>query len=77
VFFLGVARLITQNWVAVILVGVFVLFFSFFGLGLTSAASFSDDEETTKTEVKVRHSNPRPASHFVSFIEPKTTPIHK
>lgn len=42
-FFLGVTHLITQNWVAAILVAVFVLFFSFLGLSLTAAARFSDD----------------------------------
>jgi hypothetical protein len=42
-FFMGITRLITQNWVAAVLVALFVLFFSFFGLSLVTAARFSDD----------------------------------
>lgn len=76
-FFLGVARLITQNWVVAILVAFFVLFFSFFGLALFAAASFGEDKETNKEKVKVRKVNSRPASRLVGFTEPRTTPTPK
>jgi hypothetical protein len=36
-FFLGVTRLITQNWIAALLVAVFVMLFAFFALCLLSA----------------------------------------
>ncbi len=42
-FFLGLMRLITQNWVVAILVAIFVLFFSFVGLSLLSAGRLADD----------------------------------
>jgi hypothetical protein len=42
-FFFGVTRLFTPNLVVAILVGIFVLFFSFFGLSLVAAARLSDD----------------------------------
>ena len=42
-FFFGVTRLITPNWVVAVLVALFVLPFSFFGLSLVTAARFSDD----------------------------------
>jgi hypothetical protein len=42
-FFFGVVRLFTPDLVVAILVGLFVLFFSFFGLSLVAAARFSDD----------------------------------
>jgi O-antigen ligase len=76
-FFLGVARMITQNWVAAILVAVFVLIFSFFGLGMTTAASYSDDQEIPVGKARVSKVNSRPTPRLVGFSEPVTTPVHK
>jgi len=76
-FFLGVARLITQNWVAAIVVAIFVLIFSFVGLGMTSAASYGDDQETPMEKARVIKVNSRPAPRLVGFAEPVTTPVHK
>jgi hypothetical protein len=42
-FFLGVMRLITQNWIAALLVAVFVLLFTFLALSLLSAGRLADD----------------------------------
>jgi hypothetical protein len=42
-FFLGVTRLITQNWIAALLVAVFVLLFAFLVLSLLSAGRLADD----------------------------------
>ena len=76
-FFLGVARLITPNWVVAIVVAVFVLIFSFFGLGMTSAASYGDYPEITLEKARVIKVNSRPAPRLVGFAEPVTTPVHK
>jgi hypothetical protein len=69
-FFLGVARLITQNWVVAIPVAFFVLLFSFFGLCLTTAPSIGDDKETMMEEVKVLKVNARSAPRLAGFTEP-------
>jgi len=42
-FFLGVTQLLSQSWTDAILVAVFVLLFSFFGLSLLEAGRLSDD----------------------------------
>jgi hypothetical protein len=42
-FFIGVTQLISRNWIAAVLVAVFVLLFSFFGLGLSAASGSWDD----------------------------------
>jgi O-antigen ligase len=42
-FFLGVTRLITQNWIAALLVAIFVLLFAFFALSLVTAARIGDE----------------------------------
>lgn len=76
-FFLGVTRLITQNWVAAILIAVFVLFFSFFGLSLMAAAHSSDDIETTKERVGVYRGNAKTASRLAGVNNIKTVPLHK
>ena len=76
-FFLGVTRLITQNWVAAILVAVFVLFFSFFGLSLMMAAHSSGDMETTKERGGGYRGNTKTASRLAGVNSTKTVPIHK
>ena len=42
-FYLGVMRLITQNWAVAVLTAIFVLVFSFLGLSLSTSARFSDE----------------------------------
>lgn len=76
-FFLGVTRLITQNWVAAILVAIFVLLFSFFGLSLMAAAHSSEDVETTKERVGVYRGNDKTGSRMAGVNKIKTAPIHK
>jgi hypothetical protein len=77
-FFLGVTRLITHNWVAAILVAVFVLFFAIFGLGLTSAARYSDDMGTDQANYVTRREKVMPSSpRLAALKEPHTAPGNK